>query len=60
MSLMWKRAALEREQKRASLIAHALVRENAKRVIEERLRKDREEDDRLTRDAEEWLEDRRV
>jgi len=31
-------------------------REDAKRVIEERLRGDREEKDRLIRDVEEWLE----
>jgi len=31
-------------------------REDAKRVIEERLRKDREKTDRLIRDVEEWLE----
>ena len=31
-------------------------REQAKRVIEERLRGDREEKDRLIRDVEEWLE----
>ena len=30
-------------------------REDAKRVIEERLRKDREEKDRLISDLEEWL-----
>ena len=30
-------------------------REDAKRVIEERLRRDREEKDRLIRDVEEWL-----
>ena len=34
-------------------------REDAKRVIEERLREDREEKDRLIRDVEEWLEARR-
>ena len=33
-------------------------REDAKRVIEERLRRDREEKDRLIRDVEEWLEER--
>jgi hypothetical protein len=32
-------------------------REAAKRVIEERLRHDREEKDRLIKDVEEWLED---
>ena len=32
-------------------------REDAKRVIEERLRTDREEKDRLIRDVEEWLQD---
>jgi len=31
-------------------------RADAKRVIEERLRKDREEKDRLIRDVEEWLD----
>ena len=31
-------------------------REDAKRLIEERLRRDREEKDRLIRDMEEWLE----
>jgi hypothetical protein len=30
-------------------------REDAKRVIEQRLRRDREEKDRLIRDVEEWL-----
>ena len=30
-------------------------REEAKRVIEDRLRKDREEKDRLIKDVEEWL-----
>ena len=34
-------------------------REDAKRVIEERLRGDREEKDRLIRDVEEWLDERR-
>jgi len=33
-------------------------REDAKRVIEERLREDREEKDRLIRDVEEWLRER--
>lgn len=32
-------------------------REEAKRVIEERLRKDREEKDRIIKDVEEWLEE---
>ncbi len=32
-------------------------REQSKRVVEERLRKDREEKDRLIRNMEEWLED---
>jgi len=32
-------------------------REDAKRVIEERLRRDRDEKDRLIGDVEEWLED---
>jgi len=32
------------------------VREDAKRVIEERLRRDREEKDRLISDLEEWLD----
>ena len=32
-------------------------REDAKRVIEERLRRDREEKDRLIRDVEQWLEE---
>jgi len=32
-------------------------REDAKRVIEERLRRDREHKDRLIRDVEEWLEE---
>ena len=32
-------------------------REEARRVIEERLRRDSEEKDRLIRDIEEWLED---
>jgi hypothetical protein len=31
-------------------------REDAKRVIEERLRRDRDQKDRLIRDVEEWLE----
>ena len=33
-------------------------RESAKRVIEERLRQDREEKDRLIRDLEDWLEEK--
>ena len=33
-------------------------REAAKRVIEERLRQDREEKDRLMKDVEDWLEER--
>ena len=35
-----------------------IEREDAKRVIENRLRQDREEKDRLIRDVEDWLEDR--
>ena len=33
-------------------------REDAKRVIEERVRGDREEKDRLIRDVEEWLQEK--
>ncbi len=33
-------------------------REEAKRVIEERLRKDREKTDRVIREVQEWLEER--
>ena len=49
----------ERASKAIELTFSKTEREDAKRVIEERLRRDREEKDRLIGDLEKWLEERR-